>query len=180
MNINGTSSFHGYSPAFPSKISTDKSPKKESFVIEPSITNTAKRNDTVSLSHSALTAESQQKSTHTTSSMTNARELPIIDGSVIPEWLSPFYIDVSTLPGAPGYRIGQEDKFSKLSSGERTEYFSLLHTHVSNLYEQSGIDIYEAFNSKDSNEKLHQCFIKNLKGDPQLLALVNKMGIPLS
>lgn len=180
MNINGISSLYGHSPAFPSKTSVDQSSKKDNFVIEPSATHAKKRNDTVSLSPSALAVASQQPSTHTTAPMTDTKGLPILYEAAIPEWLSPFYIDVSTLPGEPGYCIGQEDKFSKLSSGERAEYFSLLKSHVSNLYKQSGIKIYEALNSDVSNEKLHQCFITGIEEDPQLLALVSKMGIPLS
>jgi len=180
MNINGTSSPYGYSPTFPRKISVDQSVKKENFAIEPSTANTVNRNDSVTLTHSGSAAASQQQVMNTSTNMPDATELPIIDESAIPEWLSPFYIDVATLPGAPGYRIGYEDKFSKLSSGERIEYFTSLSTLVKNLYEQSGIGIQEVFSSEASSEKPHQCFIGKVKEDPKLLALVNKMGIPLS
>jgi len=175
MNINPTSPLYGYSSSLPRKTSADPSSEKEAFIITPT-TPTAPKSDTISLSHSGLAAASQPKETD----VPPPTDGPVIDGSAIPEWLAPFYIDVETLPGGSRYLAGHEDKFSKLSSGERAEYFSSLHTHVKSLREKSGIGLDEAFTSKAASEKLHQCFIESIKGDPQLHALVSKMGISLS
>ncbi|WP_191485385.1 hypothetical protein [Pseudomonas sp. FEN] len=182
MNINSsTSSFYRYSPASSDRTSTAQTIKKEDFLIEPSTTDTLKKNST-----SSIVSESRATTSPSTMGRPSAMEMEL-ELARIPEWLSPFYIDVSTLPGAKNYHAGYEDKFSRLSAAERSEYFTSLQIHVSNMYQQNGFtdtqdpyERYEASRSDAVDKKLHKTFIESVSGDIQLLALVNKLGIHLS
>lgn len=183
MNIGKISSPYGYSPVptHAHRAATTQTAKKDNdFSINAPATQKQKE-DTVSLS-------SQSTSANALTEASSADTIPAgFDDSVIPSWLGGYAHDLTneSFLGCPATYIAPENmKFSRLSSGEKIEYFSLLRNHINDLYEQNGLtDIkskYTAFSSEASNEKLHQDFISRIKGDPRMFELVSKLGISLS
>ncbi|SDT09410.1 hypothetical protein NLK61_25725 [Pseudomonas fuscovaginae UPB0736] len=118
--------------------------------------------------------------------MSDAMDPPIPVGAM-PGWWGEFAI-LLTLPSERGYQelrpLSENEKFSNISSGERNEYFALLQSHMSDLYERNGLidddSKYAALNSRSTNERLHQEFLEGIRNDPRMSELVSRLGIALS
>jgi hypothetical protein len=104
----------------------------------------------------------------------------------IPPWQTQFYYKLSLELNSPSHYVDPaNEKFSKLSDGELRQYSNLFRSHVQGLYEQNGLanveDSYKAmFVDKEMSEKLRQQFNESLRGDGQMMMLLNKMGLELS
>ncbi|SEI21777.1 hypothetical protein NLK61_25415 [Pseudomonas fuscovaginae UPB0736] len=167
MNINKISTPQIYnSPSI--KTSSTQSPQKDTF---PNVLNdTASKEDQVSISAAG-------------SNLSDAMDPPLPLGAM-PDWLGGYAIqvDMELGPLRPG-GLPENRKFSNLSSGERNEYFTLLESHIHNLYERHGLtdseSINAALNSRSTNEKLHQEFLEGIRNDPRMSELVGRLGIAL-
>ncbi|MGY2235306.1 hypothetical protein ACW9ID_09835 [Pseudomonas gingeri] len=172
INTNGALPLSGYNP-YTHTAKTSRAAQQDTFSIG-ALTDTQNKTDKVSLSTAGIQASD------------DAVDPPIPEGGM-PNWLGEFYYDLTSISwiGCPATYVPPENqKFSNLSSGETIEFFSLLDTKIRNTYEKHGLmdekSINKAINSKIENEKLHQTFLEELKYDPQMFALVNKLGISLS
>ncbi|MFZ4963835.1 hypothetical protein ACW9IK_18450 [Pseudomonas gingeri] len=167
INTNGALPLSGYNP-YTHTAKTSRSAQQDTFSIGE-LTDTQNKTDKVSLSTAGIQASD------------DAVDPPIPEGGV-PSWLTAHYIRAPDIIGAPANWTYPENlKFSNLSSGECTEYFSLLDAHIHSLYERHGLtdekSINAALNSKSANEKLHQAFLEGIKADPRMLEFVTKLGI---
>ncbi|QXI26461.1 hypothetical protein [Pseudomonas vanderleydeniana] len=172
MNVNNTLSSYTYNPSTP-KTTAQQIQSQERFSIEPS-SDTKNTSDKVSLSVAGV-------------EMSDLMDPPLPVGA-IPSWLGEFATKV-TFPSerAAQGRAGSlelDPRFSNLSSAEADEYFSLLQSHTNALYERNGLiddeSTYAAFNSRSTNERLHQEFLEGIRNDPRMSELTGRLGIALS
>ncbi|TDV61778.1 hypothetical protein [Pseudomonas sp. LP_7_YM] len=189
MNINSSLSTQALVAALPTKAPA--SVTSDTAAASTEVADGVGKKDTVSLSYSAIAAAQQdddgQAAKVPSKSSGGVPELPD-EAYAVPSWMAGYYRDLTykLTMGIPGnYVPPQNLAFAASSQNDMKAYASLLQTHIQAVYENSGLgnaaERYYALKIDPSlNEKLHQAFTDSVSADPEIISLMNKMGVNVS
>ncbi|TDV58490.1 hypothetical protein, partial [Pseudomonas sp. LP_7_YM] len=147
--------------------------------------------DTVSLSYSAIAAAQQdddgQAAKVPSKSSGFVPELPY-EAYAIPSWRAGYYYDVTDawVIEKPINDVNPKSAaYDAASPQDRQTYSLLLNSHIKGVYENSGLAntaerYYALKNDPSLNEKLHQAFTESVSADPEMMEVMNRLGISLS